>query len=74
MANEIIMRTATVESKIEPREVIKSIIIWVFLYSTGPTLHHCMRHRFEPTESRLQCGEVPSLIWLLSLKERDDSY
>ena len=23
------------------------------------------KYRLEPTESRLQCGEVPSLIWLL---------
>ena len=42
--------------------------VQVFLYSAGPTLHHCMDYRFEPTESRLQCGEVPSLIWLLSFK------
>ena len=43
---------------------------WLFLYSAGPTIHHCMDYRFEPTESRLQRGEVPSLIWLLSFKIR----
>ena len=40
----------------------------LFLYSAGPIMHHCMDYRFEPMESRLQRGEVPSLIWLLSLK------
>ena len=31
-------------------------------------------HKIEPTESRLQCGEVPSLIWLLSVKRRSHTY
>ena len=25
----------------------------------------CMEYRFEPTESRLQCGEIPSLDFLI---------
>ena len=46
---------------------MKSIIIFNFgVFVLGRThitsLLYCMEYRFEPTKSRLLCGEVPSLI------------
>ena len=41
-----------------------ALLLDVF-YSAGPIVHHCcMDYRFEPTDSRLQCAKILSLIWL----------
>ena len=52
----------------EVMKLFKKVVVFVFLYSAGPTIHHCMDYRFEPTESRLQRGEVPSFDLVIILK------